>query len=299
MDSTTQARNRIKVLVIVGPTASGKSALAWELAQKYNGELISADSRQVYRGLDIGTGKEKYPQHLIDVADPKEDYNVSHFVADATKAIEDISARGKLPIIVGGTGFWVDSLTCGYELPEVEPQQELRRELEKKSAGELFAQLQDLDPARSKHIDKHNKRRLIRAIELVIATGKPTPQLRKTARYDALFLGIKISKEELNHRIEKRLRNRLQQGLIEETQKLYDSGVSWERLEAFGLEYRSVARHLQAITSKDELYKELLHAIQQYAKRQVTWFKRNKNIHWIVDVQDGEKLVDDWLRVAE
>ena len=217
MDQNSQTGNRIKILVIVGPTASGKSALAWKLAQEYNGELISADSRQVYRGLDIGTGKEKFLQHLIDVADPSEDYNVSHFVRDAKKAIEDIVRRGKLPIVVGGSGFWIDSLVFGHDLPEVSPRGNLRAELEKKTWQELFEQFEKLDPERAKHIDRHNKRRLIRALEVAMVTGKAVKPLLSgsTAQYDALWIGIKVPKEELDQRIEKRLNAWFDAGLIE------------------------------------------------------------------------------------
>ncbi len=280
--------NKQKILVIVGPTASGKSGLAWELAQKYNGEIISADSRQVYRGLDIGTGKEKFPQHLIDVADPTEDFNVSNFVKLAKEKIEEIVARGNLPIIVGGTGFWIDSLVYGYELPEVKPSRELRQEMDTKTTYELLEQLQKLDPHRAKHIDGHNKRRLIRALEIALSPSgsRISPRPPFTVKggeggYTALWIGIKLPKEELNRRIEERLNHWFEQGLIEETKKLHDSGISWQRLESLGMEYRSVARYLQGTISEGEMFDEALRAIRQYAKRQMTWFKRNKNINWI------------------
>lgn len=282
-------QNKIKILVIVGPTARGKSALAWELAQKYSGELISADSRQVYRGLDIGTGKEKFPQHLIDVADPDQDYNVSSFVDDAKKAIEDISARGKLPIIVGGSGFWVDSLVFGHELPEVTPDKELRRDLEQHSAAELHAKLMELDPHRGKHIDKHNKRRLIRAIELVTTTGEPTPLLKSESAYDALWIGIKVDKEELDARIEKRLNHWFDAGLIEETKKLTNP-------ERFGLAYTAIGKYLKGEIDEQEMHRQALSSIKQYAKRQMTWFKRNKAIRWIALGAKVDELLFDFLQ---
>ncbi len=265
-----------KIIVIVGPTASGKSALAWELAQKYNGELISADSRQVYRGLDIGTGKEKFPQHLIDVADVSEDYNVAHFVRDAKQAIEEIVGRGKLPIIVGGSGFWVDSLVFGYELPEVLPDANLRRELEKKTVFELMEELAKFDPHRAKHIDKHNKRRVIRAIELVHATRQPIPQLKSVPQYDAEWIGIKVAKAVLDHRIKKRLDEWFDRGLIEETKKL-----TYKQALRFGLAYTAIGKYLKGEIDEPTMRAQALQSIKQYAKRQMTWFKRNKEIRWI------------------
>ncbi|MEK7615580.1 MAG: tRNA (adenosine(37)-N6)-dimethylallyltransferase MiaA [Patescibacteria group bacterium] len=275
---------KVKIIVIVGPTASGKSALAWELAQKYNGEIISADSRQVYRGLDIGTGKEKFPQHLIDVVDPSQDYNVSHFVRDAKKAIEEIHAMGKLPIIVGGTGFWIDALIFGYELPEVQPDRDLRRELEKQSAAELFEQLQKLDPFRAKHIDKHNKRRLIRAIEVAhsgaVFPSQPPPYGKGEEKVGNIFwIGIKIPKEELDHRIEKRLNEWFARGLIEEAKKI-------KNVERFGLAYTAIGKFLKGEIDEPTMRAEALKSIKQYAKRQMTWFKRNKNIQWITSPSD-------------
>src|SRR3989344_1075041 len=274
MDQNTQAGNRIKIVVIVGPTASGKSALAWKLAQEKNGEVISADSRQVYRGLDIGTGKEKFPQHLIDVAEPSEDYNVSHFVRDAAKAIRDITARGKLPIVVGGTGFWIDSLVFGYELPKVKPLGSLRAELEKQSVAELFEKLQKVDFFRAKHIDKHNKRRLIRALEIALSNIPSQPPFTVKGGeegYNALWLCIKVPKEELDARIEKRLNEWFKQGLIEETKKLPNP-------ERFGLAYKAIAKYLKGEFDEPEMRRQALQSIRQYAKRQMTWFKRNKNI---------------------
>ncbi len=291
-----------KIIVIVGPTASGKTALGIELAQNYNGEIVSADSRQVYRGMDIGTAKDKsFPQHLIDVADPSTDYNVSHFVADAKRAIEDIASRGKLPMVVGGSGFWIDALVFGHELPEVKPMTELRAELEQKSWQELFAQLEKLDPERAKHVDRHNKRRLTRALEVILTTGEPIPLLKSTSQYEVLWIGIKISKEDLDKKIEKRLHDRLEHGMIEEVKSLHDAGVSWGRLDSFGLEYRFLAKHLQGELTKEEMHEQLLQAIRQYAKRQITWFKRNKAIHWLspeASFPESQELLRDFLSLS-
>ena len=270
-----KVQSNTKIIVIVGPTASGKTALAIELAKKYNGEIISADSRQVYRGLDIGTAKDKsFPQHLIDIVDLDQDYNVTHFVRDAKKAIEDIAARGKLPIIVGGTGFWIDALVYDYSFPEVSPRGELREKLEHKSWQELFAQLEKLDPQRAKHIDKHNKRRLIRALEIA-NSGTPSPPPPWGEEQEGVFwLGIKISRDELDARIAQRLNEQFDQGLIEETKKLKNPN-------RFGLAYVPIAKYLKGEISETEMRAQALRSIIQYSKRQMTWFKRNKNIRWI------------------
>ena len=284
-----------KIIVIVGPTASGKSALGKELAQRFDGEIISADSRQVYRGLDIGTGKEKdFPQHLIDVADVSEDYNVSHFVRDATQIIQEITSRSKLPIIVGGTGFWIDALVYGYELPAVTPLENLRAEMERKSWQELFAELEQLDPERAKHIDRHNKRRLIRALELVHATGEPIPKLSKESKYDALWIGIKLDKEELDQRIAKRLHEWFAGGLVEETKKLANP-------ERFGLAYTAIGKYLKGEIDEPTMRDEALRSIRQYAKRQMTWFKRNKHIHWVTEasLEAVQAPLRGWLGLSK
>ena len=280
---------RGKLIIIVGPTGSGKTALGIELAKKYNGEIISADSRQVYRGLDIGTGKEKtFPQHLIDVANLDEDYNVSHFVRDAKRIIDEIIGRGRLPILVGGTGLWIDALVYGFELPDVKPMTELRAELEKKTWQELFKQLEKLDPHRAKHIDKHNKRRLIRALEIAISPVRPgrTPPLtdKRGLGGDSLWLGIKIPKDELQKRIEKRIDAWIAQGLEEETKKLSASLPAGRQAEKFGFMYAGKSRD------------EMIRLTMRYAKRQMTWFKRNKNIRWVADVGEAEKYALKFLK---
>ncbi len=295
---------KINIIVIVGPTASGKSDLAIRLAKKVRGEIISADSRQVYVGLDIGTGKvprdriknkelrikEFYSggvrHHLLDVASPKRQFSVSRYKKLAEKAIRDIVKRGKVPIICGGTGLYIDTLLGKMPIPEVPPNWELRQKLEKKSTEELFAQLKKLDPSRAKTIDPSNPRRLIRALEIVLTTKKPVPPLAPrryplAPSYTVLWLGINPGKEILAKRIEKRLDQRLKQGMIKEVSKLHQSGVSCERLESFGLEYRWVAQYLQKKIPPTEMRGGLLRNIVRYSKRQMTWFKRNPEIQWI------------------
>ena len=283
-----------KIYVIVGPTASGKTALAIKLAKKLNGEIISADSRQVYKGLDIGTGKVTkkemagVPHHLLDVADPKKVFTVVDFKKLAEQKIKEIIGRGKTPIIVGGTGFYIQAVIDDLVLPEVPPNKKLRAHLEVKPPSQLIAMLKKLDPVRAKNIDAQNPRRLIRAIEIAKALGK-VPLLRQgfggQAPYNFEIIGVKIKQEELNKKIHDRLIYRINHGLIAEVKKLHADGLSWKRMEELGLEYRYLARFLQGNPptggSKKEMLEQLEKAIIKYSKRQMTWFKRDKRIRWI------------------
>lgn len=281
-----------KIIVVVGPTASGKSELAVRLAKKLNGEIISADSRQIYRGLDIGSGKvegkwqrgvfiyKNIPHYLIDEVSPKAQYSVAKFQRQANKIIKDVLKRGKLPIICGGTGHWIDAVVYEQTLPEVKPDHKLRAKLSKMSPEKLFHQLSKLDAERAQSIDAKNPRRLIRALEIVMTTGRPVPKNQNTNQYDALWLGINPDKETLHQKIEKRLKARLKQGLVKEVQQLHNDGLSWKKLESFGLEYKFIALFLQNKITEDEMKEQLFRAIKQYAKRQLTWWKRNNQINW-------------------
>lgn len=312
------------IIVIVGPTASGKSALAIALARELGGEIVSADSRQVYRGMDIGTGKvprdkgarhpervegssknnalpfysQGIPHHLIDIANPKIEYNVSHFLADATTAIADIEARGKRVIICGGTTFWIESLLLGLQMPKVVPDKVFREKWGKKDAGELYGYLKRLDPERAKTIDKKNKVRLLRAIEIAKALGKvpplsPTSYQLQATRY--IVIGLNPPVEELNKKIRERLMGWMKAGLVNEVIKLNRSGISYERLESFGLEYRAVTRYIQKKITDAELYTNLPYDIIHYAKRQRSSLRRLEkqgvNIHWVEDSIEALNLV--------
>jgi tRNA dimethylallyltransferase len=293
-----------KIIVILGPTASGKSALAIKLAKKFNGEIISADSRQVYRGMDIGTGKvsgswdmeqktfvsEGIPHYLIDVAEPNDDFNISHFKKLTEKAIKEILKKNKLPIICGGTGFWIKSIVDNIQLPKVRPDTKLRKKLGQKNTDELFEMLEKLDPERAKNIDAKNKVRLIRAIEIVNKLGS-VPKTLKNSKYDFLQLGINVSKEILDGKIKKRLDERFKEGMIEEVENLNKNGVQWKRLENFGLEYRWIAQYLQNKISAKKMKNDLYFAIIHYAKRQMTWFRKDKMIKWIKDYKEAEKEI--------
>lgn len=281
-----------KILVVVGPTASGKSELAVKLAKKFNGEIVSADSRQIYRGLDLGSGKiegkwqrGKYvykdiPHYLIDEASPRARYSVARYQKNAQRAIAAILKHGKLPIICGGTGHWIDVVVFNQTLPQVKPNAKLRAELSALTTPQMLVWLKQLDPARARTIDSNNPRRLLRALEIILTTGQPIPQQTASTNYDAIWLGINLGMEKLSEKIKKRLSLRMKQGLLQEVENLHASGLSWKKLESFGLEYKFCTLYLQGKLSKNEMETQLCTAIRQYAKRQLTWWKRNNSIHW-------------------
>lgn len=297
-----------KVLIIVGPTSSGKSALAVSLAQKFNGEVVSADSRQVYRGLNIGTGKitkremKGIPHHLLDEMSSHRTFTAQDFVARAEQAIKKISEHCKLPIIAGGTGFYIDVLIGRIVLPNVQPNPKLRAQLEKKSAAQLFAVLKKSDPRRAKTMsslsERNNKVRLIRALEISRALGVvPLFDLRGRT-YDALWIGVAPPMETLKKKISLRLHARMKQGMIAEAKRLHATGLSYRRMEELGLEYRSLASILQGKITHAQMIEELYRAICKYAKRQMTYWKRNKDIVWFKEprVQEISKTIAAWLK---
>jgi tRNA dimethylallyltransferase len=298
-------RKTHKILAVVGPTSSGKTSLAIMIAKKFGGEIISADSRQVYTGMDLGTGKADAREqkivahHLLDVASPKRQFSVARYMRLASIAIEDILHRGKIPIICGGTGQYVDALVFGTALPEIKPDLKLRKRLEKVNVDALYRRLAKLDPRRARAIDKHNPRRLIRALEIVLATKKPVPDLpTRNPKYNALWIGLNPPRETLKKNIRTRLLTRLQQGMVAEVRRLHAEGLSWKRLDAMGLDYRFLSRHLQGKISKQEMIKLIWRADCDYAKRQMTWFKRNADIHWIAEKKVAVRLVSSFLRKA-
>ncbi len=274
-----------KIIAIVGPTAVGKTALSIALAHHFNGEIISADSRQVYRGLDLGTGKvtkeemQGIPHHLLDVADPREQYTVHQFTADAKHALHTIIKNDHQPIIVGGSFMYLDTFLGRISLPEVPMNNELRQELSSYAATELYERLKRLDPARSETIDPDNPRRLIRAIEVATALGA-VPRTKVTSPYDVLLIGLTLPFEVLEERIKTRLITRLEAGMVAEVERCIAEGVLHERLETLGLEYRYLSRYLRGLMTKDALVTELGTKIRQYAKRQLTWLKRDTDIQW-------------------
>lgn len=294
-----------KIVVILGPTASGKSDLAVRLAKTFSGEVISADSRQVYRGMDIGTGKVTkkemagIPHHLLDIASPKKNFDVAQWKEKADKAIRDIIKCGKIPIVCGGTGLYIKALVENITYPDVAPDWKLRAQLEKKTTEQLFAMLTKLDPARARTIDPRNPRRLIRAIEIVKHTKKAVPEKKAEPIYDSLLLGVTRSDTELKKRIHVRLLARIKRGMIAEVKKLHDQGVSWKRMEELGLEYKYVARYAQGKMDKKTMTETLEIKIGQYAKRQMTWFRAMPDITWIASEKEAENKTRKFLRATQ
>ncbi len=310
---TTLARLRFasctgksKLVVVLGPTASGKSGLGITLAQRFVGEIVSADSRQIYRGLDIGTAKVTpeeralIPHHLLDVAEPGEVYTVAQFQQDAIAAINDILARGHQPFLVGGSPHYIQAVVDNLDIPHIEPQPELRAQLEKRPLPELLAQLEELDPQSASTIDRNNPRRVIRALEVCLISGKPFSQQRKMAEplYQSLLLGMEWPREVLYQKIDARLDERMQQGMVQEVQTLLDEGVSHERLEALGLEYRYISRFLKGeFKGEDEMVQRLKYAIHDFTRRQLTWFRKDERIIWTEggDWERAEEVVREFL----
>lgn len=295
--------NKPKIIVILGQTASGKSSLAVDMAKKFGGEVVSADSRQVYKSLDIGTGKIMRPQmkgvshHLLDVVTPRKRFTVENYKRKADRVIEEIIERGRLPILCGGTGFYIQAVVDGIEAPPVKPDESLRKRLSTKSALGLFSILKKLDPRRAEEIGQSNKVRLIRAIEIARTLGK-VPEIRSKPKYDVLQIGIKTDDEELKKKIKKRLLARLKQGMIEEAERLHKKGLPWKRMRELGLEYSYLALLLTGKISREDFIERLNSAIWHYARRQKTWFKRDNRIKWFsIKEKDGiEREINKFLK---
>lgn len=305
----------MKTVVVLGPTATGKTDLAVKIAQKFNGEIISADSRQVYQDMWLGVGKtegvwkkigpekkflyQNIPHYLTDFVSPKKEYNASHFKKDCLALMEEIASRGKLPIICGGTGFWILSVIDNLDFPQVKPNPKLRQKLEKKTAAELFSALQRKDPARAKTIDSNNRPRLIRALEIAQNLGATPPMSIRPRKKSADFLqiGLDFPKEILDQRIEKRLANRWRAGMLEEIAALKKKHrLSDCKLQSFGLAYFWATLFWQNKISQKELEQRTLLGEKQYARRQRTWFKRDQRIVWESDWKKIEKRVADFLK---
>ena len=285
----------LNLIVILGPTASGKTRLAARLAASLGAELISADSRQVYRGMDIGTGKDlgeyivdgvPVPYHLIDVAEPGHLFSVYEFQQRFYECFREITARGRMPIVVGGTGLYIESILREYRMLPVPENAVLREELKGQGMEEMAARLLHLNPALHNTTDLTGRERLVRAIEIAEHTSKHgSKEVIERPDIVPLVIGVRWDRTVLRERITKRLKERLGQGMIEEVQRLHDSGISWERLDEMGLEYRYVSLHLQGKLTFDEMLKTLNIRVHQFAKRQDTWFRgmerRGIKIHWI------------------
>lgn len=316
---TGQVFLRSKVLVILGPTSSGKSELAVKLAKKFNGEVISADSRQVYKGLNIATGKITelqmcgVPHYLLNVTNPKKQYTVSDYIKKASKFVRYIEQKGKLPIICGGTGFYISALLGEIKLANVPPNKSLRKRLLGHRMSKLSEMLRKLDPERARAIDFKNPVHLIRAIEMAKYNSKgvrvrgtdkqsnadASPLYKVPPRTNrVLKIGLTLPKEELQERIHLRLLARIRQGIIAEAKHLHKAGLSYKRMHELGLEYRLLAEYLQNKITKKELVERIEKENWHYAKRQMTWFKRDKEIKWFKpsDFKKIQKTVQVFLK---
>jgi len=297
------------LIAVLGPTASGKTALAVRLARKIGGEIISADSRQVYRGMDLGTGKDlseygcngdAVPFHLIDICDPTEEFSVFAFQQRFIDCFRDISARGKMPFLVGGTGLYLDSVLRGYRMAPVPLNASLRERLTGYDMESLRRYFLSIQRDAHNSTDLLERERLIRAIEIAeFSRDHPTAALQ-SIQIEPLVIGICLEREELRRKITLRLQTRLQAGMIDEVKRLHDRGVNWERLESFGLEYRYISRYLQHKISHEEMFQILNTRIRQFAKRQETWFrgmgKKGVPIHWMdgPDEEAAFRLIMDF-----
>jgi len=285
------------LIVILGPTASGKSALAVEIARLAGGEVVSADSRQVYRGLDIGSGKitkremRGIPHHLLDIADPKRQFSVARYKKLADRAIADIVKRGRLPILCGGTGFYSNAVAENISLPEVSPDNTLRKELAKKRAPELYTMLQKLDPMRAETVEEGNPRRLIRAIEIAKALGEVPRAHAGKRNHKVLYIGLNPGEQALRENIHSRLLARMGRGMVAEAKKLRARGISLRRMEELGLEYRYLALYLQNKISREAMLQEIEAKSWQFAKRQMRWWKRNEKIQWFEDKSSARRYI--------
>lgn len=315
------ASGKPNLIAVVGPTASGKSALGLELAKRFNGEILCVDSRTVYRGMDIGTAKpvgeraeasaasiksmfaekpllvEGIPHWGIDLVEPDDDYSVAEFKAYADQKIREIVKRKHLPILVGGTGLWMDAVVLNLDIPEVKANPALRAELESHTLEDLFFEYEQLDPAGALIIDRHNKRRLVRAIEVCRETGRPFSEQRQQAEpnYTALWLGLDVPREELNRRIEERVDAMVANGLVNEVRGLKDAhGCDVSAMSGIG--YRQICWFLQGYQSLKDAIEDVKTDTKQFAKRQMTWFKRNKNIRWVADVDAAISLVLEFYK---
>ena len=295
-----------KVIVICGPTASGKTALSIELAKKIDGEIISCDSMQIYKDMNIGTAKpskeemQGIPHHLIDCVEPNQRYSVAEYKKDAESAIEQILAKGKTPIVVGGTGLYVDSLIYGIEYQDIKLDEKYRQELEERASKEglekLYEEAKEIDPQAMEKISVNDKKRIIRVLEIYKATGKNKTEQEIESRkngvkYDYKVFAINLEREILYERINKRVDNMIEQGLIQEVEQIL---IQYKEFPTAmqGLGYKEVVEYLQGITTKEEMIEKLKMETRRYAKRQITWFKKNKQTIWI-GPKDLQKILNE------
>jgi len=313
---TNKDKAKKKAVVIIGPTSSGKTALAVKLALEFSAQIISADSRQVYKGMDIGTGKDlseysiktktgikKIPYHLIDVCSPKESFNLSKYLKLANEVLDKISAQGDLPLIVGGTGLYAQALVDNYQISKVKENKELRAKLEDielKGVQELFKKEYSDFYNKLNNSDKNNKRRLIRYLEILKDKGV-LDKKRSHPKFEFLVLKIEVERKELKQRIKNRLIQRIEnEEMIEEVNRLHKEGLTWKKLESFGLEYKFVSKYLQNKLDYDEMLEDLYTASSRFAKRQSAWFRRwqrqGREIHEIKDYKEAKEKIANFIK---
>ncbi len=291
-----------KIVAIAGPTASGKTALALKIAERFDGEVVSCDSMQIYRHMDVGTAKpsieemERVPHHMIDIVEPSENYSVADFVEKARECIDDIIDRGKLPVLAGGTGLYMDSIIENIEFGDFGSDQEFRREMERLAAQQgneaVHKLLEEKDPEAAEKIHPNNVRRVIRALEVCRLTGKTFTQVNMESRrqkmYDALIFAIDTEREVLYERINARVDRMLEEGLFEEVQGLKSMGIRKEHTAMQAIGYKELMEVLDGECGFDEAVEKIKQESRRYAKRQLTWFKRNKDIHWVSVASDED-----------
>ncbi len=290
------------LVVILGPTASGKSELAIKLAKEFRGEIVSADSRQIYQEMDVGTGKltkkqmTGFPHHLINLVKPNQEFTLAQYKKLAIKTIKDIQKRNKLPFLVGGTGLYIQAVIDNLAIPQAKPNKKLRNKLEKLTNQKLLSQLKKIDPLTASTIDPHNKRRLVRALEVCLLTKKPFSEQRKKGQslFNVLQIGLGLNKKTLHKKIDQRVEQMIKMGLIEETKKLVRK-YSFNLPAMSGIGYQEVSQHLQGKISPERAKELIKLHTRQYARRQMTWFKRDQRIKWIKNYSQAEKLIRDFL----
>jgi len=309
-----EVKSLSKVIVIVGPTASGKTDWGLRLAKKYNGEIIMADSRQVYKKMDIGTAKEPgewkriglhkifhiqdIPHHLVDFLDPGKFFTVTEFKSEAIKYINDAIKKGHTPIVAGGTGLYIHGLVDNLQVPKVAPNKKLRDSLEKKSSDELMQWLEKLDPVTAQTVDRLNKRRVVRALEVCMISGIPFSEQQKKGEplFNFLQIGIEVPREVLFERINHRMDKMMQLGLLKEVENLIKQKYSWDLPSLSGIGYRQFKPYFDGEANLEQVVEWLKRDSRRYAKRQLTWFKRDPRIKWVTEYEEAEKLVEEFLK---
>lgn len=300
-----------KIVVILGPTAAGKTEWGIKLAKQFHGSIISADSRQIYKKMEIGTAQPKgerqglrrtlhvegIPHHLLRFLDPGKTFTLAQFRDRALKYIKLAQQQNQLPIVLGGTGLYISSIVDNYQIPRIPENKKLRRSLEQKSAEALATLLESLDPETAKKIDKQNKRRVIRALEVCILSGEPysAQRMRGEPLFDVLQIGIDPSREVLHDRINRRVDEMMKLGLLKEVENLMRQKYSWELPSMSGIGYRQFKGYFEGVISLDDAIEHLKRDTRRFARRQMTWFRRDKRIIWMDDYDAAEKKVKEFL----